>query len=109
VHAEDAQRHEPEPPTAAVPSVLQLNPVDNVVVATADIDAGTSVRLPDGRELRVSDPVPAGHKASVRDIPKSTPVIKFGVHIGTATQDIPPGSHVHVHNVESERMRGDRG
>ena len=90
-------------------SVVQLSAADNVVVATGDLSGGSSVRLPDGSRLRVIDAIPAGHKAAIADIPASSPVIKFGVNIGTASADIPAGSHVHVHNLESERMRGDRG
>ena len=39
-----------------------------------------------------------GHKVATRPIPKGAPVIKFGQIIGYATDDIPPGAHVHVHN-----------
>jgi altronate dehydratase small subunit len=35
-------------------------------------------------------------------------VIKYGETIGLATSDISPGEHVHVHNVEGQRGRGDR-
>ncbi|VFS54652.1 Uncharacterised protein [Leminorella grimontii] len=34
-------------------------------------------------------------------------VYKYGESIGRATQAIELGEHVHVHNVESERGRGD--
>ena len=30
------------------------------------------------------------------------PVIKYGARIGTATQDIVPGEHVHLHNMRSD-------
>ena len=39
-----------------------------------------------------------GHKVATRPIPKGAPVIKFGQIIGYATDDIPAGAHVHVHN-----------
>ncbi len=34
-------------------------------------------------------------------------VYKYGESIGRATQEIKSGDYVHVHNVESERGRGD--
>jgi hypothetical protein len=33
--------------------------------------------------------------------------VKYGSTIGTATDDIQPGEHVHTHNVASGRGRGD--
>ena len=43
------------------------------------------------------------HKIAIRDIPKGEPVVKYGEHIGIASQDIRTGEHVHVHNVEGHR------
>ncbi len=40
-------------------------------------------------------------------IPVGDGVIKYGEIIGRATCDIDVGDHVHVHNVESQRGRGD--
>jgi altronate dehydratase small subunit len=40
-------------------------------------------------------------------ISKGQDVLKYGEVIGQATQDISEGKHVHVHNVESLRGRGD--
>jgi altronate dehydratase small subunit len=34
--------------------------------------------------------------------------MKYGLSIGTASQNIKAGDHVHVHNVESNRGRGDK-
>ena len=50
---------------------------------------------------------PFGHKISIRDIHSSDSIVKYGEVIGTASRDIPAGSHVHVQNVESNRGRGD--
>ena len=43
----------------------------------------------------------------MKDIKKGTPIIKYGETIGLATEDIKEGDHVHVHNVEGLRGRGD--
>lgn len=103
----------PEPgPAAAAPALveplLRLNVADTVAVAMRALTAGDAVPGPDGREVLLRDDVPAGHKVALASVPDGGPVVKFGVHIGTATRDIARGDHVHVHNLESERMRGDR-
>ncbi|NBP39258.1 MAG: D-galactarate dehydratase [Betaproteobacteria bacterium] len=42
--------------------------------------------------------IPFGHKVALRPIRAGQPVVKYGVTIGKATQDIETGAHVHVHN-----------
>ncbi|MBN2469184.1 MAG: UxaA family hydrolase [Anaerolineae bacterium] len=48
-----------------------------------------------------------GHKIALQDIARGEQVMKYGLSIGTASVDIKAGDHVHVHNVESNRGRGD--
>ena len=43
----------------------------------------------------------------MRDDRRRRGVIKYGSPIGVATATIPPGAHVHTHNVASARGRGD--
>jgi len=35
------------------------------------------------------------------------PIIKYGLSIGKASRNIRAGQYVHVHNIESNRGRGD--
>ncbi len=85
---------------------------DNVGTAVGEpIRAGELV----GTEGRVTDltvtaraDIPYGHKIALRAIPKGAEVTKYGLSIGSALEDIQPGDHVHIHNVESNRGRGDR-
>jgi altronate dehydratase small subunit len=58
-------------------------------------------------EIELKDNVPFAHKFAIRRIAKGEQVIKYGYSIGTATEDIEPGQHVHIHNTESNRGRGD--
>jgi altronate dehydratase small subunit len=51
--------------------------------------------------------IPFGHKFALRPIPMGGSVIKYGEIIGVASQSIAPGDHVHVHNVDGTRGRGD--
>jgi len=92
--------------------VFVVEKEDNVGTAVGEpIRAGDLV----GAEGRVSGlsvtaraDIPYGHKVALRPIARGEAVIKYGLVIGTATQDIQPGDHVHVHNVESNRGRGDK-
>lgn len=52
--------------------------------------------------------IPYGHKIALKDIAKGDTVWKYGLSIGNASADIKAGDHVHIHNVESNRGRGDR-
>lgn len=87
------------------------NAKDNVATSIKELDAGESVKvdMDDGEvEVKLNQKIPFGHKFAVRAIKKGEEVIKYGEVIGMATGDIQPGDYVHVHNVESERGRGDR-
>ena len=89
-----------------------VNPADNVATAITDIGSQEPLRLPGtpaAAGLTARDPIPFGHKLALVRIGKGQGVIKYGQTIGRATTDIEPGSHVHVHNVESLRGRGDLG
>jgi len=57
--------------------------------------------------VTLTNDIPYGHKIALTDIPKGEAIVKYGEQIGIATTDIRAGQHVHVHNVESTRGRGD--
>lgn len=57
--------------------------------------------------IRLLEDVPANHKFAVRDIKAGDAIIKYGLNIGRASCDIRKGQYVHVHNIESNRGRGD--
>ncbi|WAH35242.1 UxaA family hydrolase [Alicyclobacillus dauci] len=87
--------------------ILQKN-VDDVATALKRLPAGTKVTHanPDF-DIVLRQDIPFAHKFAVRDIPAGTDVHKYGQVIGRATQAISAGDHVHVHNLESLRGRGD--
>ena len=90
-----------------------MNPV--IVISDADNVATALEALESGRVLTgvgsivVREAIPRGHKVAVRAIASGKPVMKYGSPIGVAIVDIPPGAHVHTHNVSSSRGRGDLG
>lgn len=94
--------------------VSVLHPKDNVATALVELQEGASVEADRGegaaeRQVTISvrTPIPFGHKIALQPIAKFEPVLKYGEVIGLATADIAAGEHVHVHNVESQRGRGD--
>lgn len=84
---------------------------DSVAVATADLKKGSKAKMFIGKEvveIELKEDIKFGHKFAIKEIKKGDHVIKYGESIGIATRDILVGEHVHVHNVESDRGRGDR-
>ena len=80
--------------------MVRITPRDMVAVALKPLKAGETVSWGTG-ELTLKDDLPMGHKAALRDIRKGEAVIKYGYPIGEATEDIPAGGHVHVHNLHT--------
>jgi len=83
---------------------------DNVATALSDLVVGDRVTLMGPGKLGViaaSQPIPFGHKIVLIAIRKGEAIVKYGEVIGRATQRITPGIHVHIHNIESLRGRGD--
>ena len=83
---------------------------DNVATALADFEAETNVEVEvAGKSLTVKliNSVPFGHKFSLTQIKSGSSIIKYGEIIGSATNFIQRGEYVHVHNIASNRGRGD--
>ena len=85
---------------------VHLRPEDNVAIASRHIAAGTEVQH-DGKILTVDRRVGLGHKVALRSIKKGEAVTKYGQIIGFASEDIPAGGHVHVHNVSADAFERD--
>lgn len=83
---------------------------DNVATAVKHLKKGEEVLLDiDGSEQSVTlgSDIEFGHKFAISAIPKDGKVIKYGETIGHATDEIPIGHYAHVHNIVSDRGRGD--
>ena len=91
-------------------TAVVINENDSVATATEDLQAGETVSMFKGEQevvIAVNQPIPFGHKFAIKEVDFHEEVFKYGESIGRATQVIKMGDHVHVHNVESERGRGD--
>lgn len=81
--------------------VTVIRPNDNVGVAVQPVTKGSVVPLAGG-ELTLAEDVNLGHKIALRPITKGEGIFKYGVRIGSATQDIPAGAWVHSHNLATD-------
>ena len=89
---------------------IVMDSKDNVATLLTDVDANDVVQVMIGEkttETKAREKIGFGHKFAMKTINKGQHVVKYGEVIGQATQDIGQGQHVHVHNVESLRGRGD--
>ena len=84
---------------------------DNVATLLSDVEVNDEVQVLTGdkpKALKVQEKIQFGHKFAMVGIKRGQNVLKYGEIIGRANQDIGQGQHVHVHNVESNRGRGDK-
>jgi altronate hydrolase len=78
-----------------------VDPRDNLAVVKKPVAQGLKVKLPDGRGLRVSGAVPAGHRFAIRAIPAGEFVLQFGQPIGTSL-GIAEGEMVSLENMSND-------
>lgn len=77
-----------------------INKSDNVAVALTNLDEGKTIQIGSG-EVKLREPIPSGHKFSLKTISESENVIKYGCPIGIAKETIEPGTWVHTHNLKT--------
>ena len=89
---------------------IVMDQKDNVATLLTEVDKDDVVQVKVREkvmEIKIQEKIHFGHKFAMERISKNQNVIKYGEVIGQATQDINEGHHVHIHNVESLRGRGD--
>lgn len=85
--------------------LLRIAPEDNVLVLLAPIRPGEVLAL-EGQTIAAPGALPLGHKIAARDITAGQKIVKYGVPIGSATEAIAAGAHVHTHNLRSDYLPG---
>ena len=78
-----------------IPLTITMTDRDNVAIVANDGGLPAGTKLPSGLTLR--EHVPQGHKVALVDLPNNSPVIRYGIPIGYAAQDIQAGSWVSEH------------
>ena len=86
---------------------ILLHVSDNVATALTGLKEGDAVHvsLDDlSYDVVLKEDIAFGHKFALREITKGEDVLKYGMSIGKALDDIRTGQWVHVHNCRSERF-----
>jgi altronate dehydratase small subunit len=93
-----------------MPRAIVLDRRDNVATLIDTGSAGEHCALQGeaAEAVTLAQDVPFGHKVCIRAAARGDDIVKYGQVIGHASEAIAIGGHVHVHNVESARGRGDR-
>jgi altronate hydrolase len=83
-------------PSLESTAVIRIHPADDVVIARHQLVGGTRVA---SEGITIAGLVPPGHKIAVRPLRAGDAVRRYNQIIGSATQTIDPGQHVHTHNL----------
>lgn len=78
---------------------LQIHPHDNVLVALADLAAGTTINF-NGQDIVLTNNVAAKHKFTIQPLDTGAEVFMYGVLVGKASKPIPLGGPITVDNLE---------
>ena len=76
--------------------LVKVNDADNVAIAVQEIKAGTQVT----DEVVTRHDIPQAHKVALVDILKGEPVIRYGVILGYAKDDIEKGGWINEFMLE---------
>jgi altronate dehydratase small subunit len=86
---------------------ILLHPSDHVATALKDLEAGDTIVVRLGEttySVILREDIAFGHKYALRDIAEGEEILKYGLPIGRALQEIRAGEWVHVHNCRSEHF-----
>lgn len=82
---------------------MLIEPTDNVGVVLENLETGDQVLCGD-ISVTALEPITVPHKIALVALEAGDSIIKYGAVVGYATKDIPVGAHVHVHNMDSEKL-----
>ena len=80
---------------------IRLHANDNVVVALKNLQQAALIEV-DGKQIQLKSAIGFGHKIAIRSIKAGEKILKYGFSIGSATNDISAGEHVHVQNLKTD-------
>ena len=79
---------------------IKINECDNVIIALRDYKKDEVIDL-EGEKITLLEDINRGHKIAIKNINKGENVVKYGLPIGYALEDIKVGSWVHTHNTKT--------
>lgn len=90
-----------EPQKPALAPVILLHPDDNILVCVKHISAG-DIFLIDGAAVTSAIAIDVGHKIARVALSAGDKVYRYGAPIGSMTDPVAQGGHVHMHNMKSD-------
>lgn len=82
---------------------MRIDPKDTVGVVLEDVVIGDEIDF-NNVSIIARSAIAMPHKVALQDITMGQEIFKYGEVIGYATQPIQKGEHVHVHNLDSEKL-----
>lgn len=79
---------------------IKINECDNVIIALRDYKKDEVIDLEDAKITLLED-INRGHKIAIKNINKGENIVKYGLPIGYALEDIKIGNWVHTHNTKT--------
>lgn len=79
---------------------IKINECDNVIIALRDYKKDEVIDLED-KKITLLEDINRGHKIAIKYINKEENIVKYGLPIGYALEDIKVGSWVHTHNTKT--------
>jgi altronate dehydratase small subunit len=86
---------------------ILLDVKDTVATALVNLRKGETLNVSLGDvsvDVVLREDIPFPHKVALRSIARGEEILKHGLPIGRALEDIRAGEWVHVHNCRSERF-----
>ncbi|WP_283148847.1 UxaA family hydrolase [Silvimonas soli] len=83
--------------------LLLIGPQDNCLIVCAPLAAGETV-LVESVTVRIPHAIAIGHKLARHNIAQGEKILRYGAIIGSATQGIARGEHIHTHNLTSDYL-----
>lgn len=88
-------------PAIPVAPVILLHPDDNILVCVKHISVGDVLAL-DGGLITSAIAIDVGHKIARVPLNAGDKVYRYGAPIGSMTEAVAKGAHVHMHNMKSD-------
>ena len=85
---------------ALAPAIL-LHPDDNILVCVKHISVGDLFAI-DGEPITSAAAIDVGHKLARAALKAGDKVYRYGAPIGSMTDAVAQGEHVHMHNMKSD-------
>lgn len=79
---------------------IKINSKDNVIIVLRDYKKNEVIKI-DEKEVKVLQDITKGHKIAIENIAKGRNILKYGMPIGFALEEIKIGEWVHIHNTKT--------